>query len=205
MRILLAVPCFDMMSSDFAFSLARIVAHQRGALEVLDIRGSEIAWSRNKAVRHALDGDYTHLCFLDSDMHLPADTLDRLLGHGKPIVGASYVRRCEPYDLLGRPLTTWGGGPLVEVAELPTGCLLINVAVLRRMEWPWFRFEYGAEYGERVSEDIWFCRKARDLGMSVWCDTVLTKELGHVGVKRFTVRDGIEHIARQQMAKREEK
>ncbi len=200
MRVLVAVPCFDMVCADFAFSLARMLMHQKGSAEVLDIRGSEIAWSRNRAVRVALDGDFTHLAFFDSDMHFPANTLERLLGHGKPVVGASYVRRCEPWDLLGRPLVSWGGGGLQEAQELPTGCLLINVSVLRRMAWPWFKFEYGSEYGERISEDIYFCRAVRALGIKVWCDTDLTRELGHVGVKRFTVQDGIDHIKRTRHA-----
>ncbi len=202
MKVLVAVPCFDMMSSDFAFSLARMMMGVKIPAEVLDLRGTEIAWSRNQAARWAVEHDHTHMLFLDSDMDFPADTLEQLLGHGKPLVGASYVRRQEPYDLLGHPLTTWGGGDLIEVAELPTGCMLINVAILRKMAWPWFKFEYGSEYGERVSEDVYFCRKYRAMGGSVWCDTKLTKELGHVGVKRYTVRDGIEYIQRN--AKREQ-
>jgi len=197
MKVLIAVPCFDMMYSDFAFSLARLLLHQKGAAEVLDIRGSEIAWSRNRAARVAIDGGFTHLLFLDSDMCLPANTLDRLLAHGKPVVGASYVRRQEPYDLLGAPLTSWGDADLVEVRELPTGCLLINVAVLKKMDWPWFQFQYAdEEQTGRLSEDIYFCRKVREGGGHIWCDTKLTREIAHVGTKRYTVRDGIEWIQR---------
>jgi hypothetical protein len=93
----------------------------------------------------------------------------------------------------------WSDEPLVEAEEMPTGCLLIAVPVLKKIGWPYFAFEYGDNPGERTGEDIWFCRKWRETGGRIYCDTALTKELGHVGVKRYTVRDGIEYIARQQM------
>lgn len=199
MRVLVAVPCFDMLAADFAFSLARLVAHQAGDMEIFDLRASDVDWARNHAAKLAMEGGFSHLMFLDSDMHFPADTLSRLKAAGKPIVGASYVRRTEPYDLLGEKLTTWGGGGLVEVKALPTGCMLINVSVLRKLSAPLFLFEHSHEHGTRTGEDIYFCRKAREAGVKIWCDTDLTKEIGHVGVKRYTVKDGIEYIARKQM------
>ena len=195
-NILIAIPCFDSMMSDFAFSLARLVNVPGYNATVLDIRGSEISVARNSACKAALDGDYTHLCFLDSDMHLPADTISRLLGHGKPVVGAAYIRRCAPFDLLARfPAgTRLDSAELVEADELPGGCLLISVAVLRKVGWPWFRIDYGAEYGERVGEDIWFCRKVRDAGVKIWCDMRLSREVAHVGTRRYTLADGIEYV-----------
>ena len=195
-NILVAVPCLDMVCADFAFSLARLTGRGTPTMTVLDVRSSDVAWSRNEAVRQALDGEYSHLMFLDSDMHFPADTLTRLLGHGKPIVGATYVRRCEPYSLLGafeKPAETG----LVEALELPAGCLLINVAVLRKISWPWFKWEYGDEVGARLGEDLYFCRKAREAGLRVYCDMDLSKALGHVGVRRYTIKDGIEFVARE--------
>lgn len=195
-NVLVAVPCMDMVAADFAFSLARLTGRGTPTMIVLDTRSSDVAWSRNEAVRQALAGPYTHLMQLDSDMHFPADTLERLLSHGKPIVGATYVRRCEPYGLLGafeRPAETG----LIEALELPAGCLLINVAALRKLDWPWFKWEYGDKVGERIGEDIYFCRKARDEGLRVYCDMDLSRELGHVGTRRYTVRDGIEFVARE--------
>jgi hypothetical protein len=86
---------------------------------------------------------------------------------------------------------------VVEALELPAGCLLINVAALRKLSWPWFRFDYGPEPGQRIGEDIWFCRKAREAGMKIWADMDLSKELGHVGVQRYDVNYGIEYIRKQ--------
>lgn len=184
--------------ADFSFSLARLVMANRDiSLSLWDIRSSDIAGSRNRAVRMALAGDYTHLMFLDSDMAFPANTLKRLLEHGKPVVGATYIRRAAPYDLLGTMAEKWANKPLVEALEMPTGCLLINCAVLRRMSWPWFKFEDGEVAGDQVSEDVYFSRKVREGGGKMWCDALLTREVSHVGVKAYTVQDGIEHIKKQ--------
>ena len=203
-KVLVAVPCFDQVYSDFAFALVRLVAYAQATYTVCDLRGSDIVGARNSAAVKAIEEGYTHLAFLDSDMHMPADTIARLLGHGKPVVGATYIRRCEPYNLLGVMAEPWslpGGGDkvLVEALEMPTGCLLIHTSVLKKIGWPYFAFDYGENDGERTGEDIWFCRKAIAAGVKVWCDPKLTRELGHVGVKRYTVQDGIEHIARKQM------
>jgi len=197
-NILVAIPCLDMVAADFAFSLARLIGRGTPTMTVVDARSSDVAWSRNECVRQALAGPYSHLLFLDSDMNFPADTLTRLLGHGKPIVGATYVRRNAPFNLLGAfPGDTVASTGVVEALELPAGCLLINVAVLRKLSWPWFRFDYGPEPGQRIGEDIWFCRKAREAGVKVWCDLDLTKELHHVGTKQYNTQDGIEYIARE--------
>jgi len=197
-NILIAVPCLDMVPADFAFALTRLVLHGGATATVIDIRSNDVAWSRNEAVMHALRGEYTHLFFLDSDMVFPADALARLLAHGKPIVGATYIRQCAPYNLLGAFETPPPKKGLHEALELPTGCLLINVAVLKRLKWPWFYWEYGTEPGQRTGEDIKFCRDARAAGYKVWCDMGLSCELGHVGVKTYRIEDGIEYVRKQQ-------
>lgn len=205
-HILIAVPCFDQVMADFAFALGRLLLRRSFSGEVIDCRGSDIVVARNSAAKRAVGGatdgtQYTHLLFLDSDMSFPADTLERLLGHGKPIVGASYIRRCEPYNLLGAWEGSVPASGCVEALELPGGCLLINVAVLRKMGWPWFRIDYGQNYGERTGEDVWFCRRAREVGFKVWADMDLTREVAHVGVKRYTVQDGIDFVRRQNASK----
>lgn len=201
-RILVAVPCFDQLYADFAFSLVALVAYGKATYRVQDCRGSDIVGARNAAAVMAIEEGFTHLMFIDSDMAFPPDTVERLLAHGKPVVGATYIRRCEPYNLLGLVAEKWEDKPLVEALELPTGCLLINVSALKKVGWPYFAFEYGDNPGERIGEDIWFCRKWRETGGKIYCDAVLTRQLGHIGIKKYTVQDGIEHIARKQMEAR---
>jgi hypothetical protein len=49
---------------------------------------------------NVIDGA-SHILFLDSDMTFPPDTLQRLLDHKVPIVGADYVKRNDLGKLLG--------------------------------------------------------------------------------------------------------
>lgn len=191
MKILLAVPCFDHVYADFAFSLARLLGRlpKDFQVDVADIRGTDIVGARNMAVDTTLQNKHDYLFFLDSDMEFPMDTLIRLLSHGKPVVGATYVRRKPPYEYLGK----FGGGfkdtGLIEAEELPTGCLLINSGVLRKIKYPWFKFEYGDEPGSRIGEDQYFCREVRKSGTPIWCDTKLSTELSHVGIKKYKKED----------------
>jgi hypothetical protein len=186
-KVLLAVPCFDHVYSDFCFALARMAALPRDSfkLELMDCRTSDIVGARNMAVETALNRGSTHLLFIDSDMEFPPDVVSRLLGHGKAIVGGSYVRRSTPFEMLGElsePFTV--SKPLIEAIALPTGCLLINTMALKKLPWPWFRFEYENE--TRIGEDIYFSREARKAGLKLWLDTKLTTELKHIGIKKYS-------------------
>lgn len=125
------------------------------------------------------------LFWLDSDMVIPPDTVNRLIAHGKDIVGASYVRRAPPYELLGKSLS---GKPesvkgLVEVKALPTGCLLIRRSVFHKIAQPYFKL--GINANQIIGEDLLFCAEARDAGFQIWMDTDLTKEVGHIGSQTF--------------------
>jgi hypothetical protein len=48
-KILVAVPCFDFLMSDFCFSLAAMVAYAKATYTIVDMRGSDIVG----AVTHA--------------------------------------------------------------------------------------------------------------------------------------------------------
>jgi len=123
--------------------------------------------NRNKIVEKALEGDYTHLFFVDSDMVFKPDVLDKFVAADKDIIGAMYNRRCGKlnetvvdtrYDngLPNKPFRNFNAG---------TGCLLIKMDVFKRVPKPWFFF--GTEQNPK-GEDIYFTEKARGLGVEVW-------------------------------------
>lgn len=190
MRVTLAVPCFDTVYTDFAFSLASMLARMPKDIivDLMDIRGTDIVGARNSATKFALERE-SHLFFLDSDIEFPVDTLHRLVAHGKPVVGASYIRRCKPYDLLGlydEPFST--KKPLISAKELPTGCLFVNNAALKRLSYPYFKFEYNEKTQVReFGEDQYFSKKLREVGINLYLDTKLSTELSHVGVKKYKI------------------
>jgi hypothetical protein len=115
--------------------------------------------------------------WFDDDMIFPGDTIAKLLSHGKEIVGASYLRRTEPHDLLGLPegSSVQGFTGISPFKRLPAGCLLVKRDVFDKVgRWT---------LTEELGEDVFFCERAREAGYTVWCDLDLTREVKHVAEK----------------------
>ena len=58
-----------------------------------------------------------------------------------------------------------------------TGCMLINLEVLKSFPSPWFEFSVG-EDGKPVGEDIGFCYKAAQTGYEAFVDCDVN--IGHL-------------------------
>lgn len=191
MRVALAVPTGDEVKSDFwvAFSYLLVEAVSDGIETVLlNCRTSLITNSRYQLVKAALDRGCDRVFFIDSDLAFPRDSLRRLLAWDRSIVGATYVRRREPREILGYGLEDLppGSSGLQRVARLPAGLLLIEASVFDRVPKPWFIDEWQPETEDFKSEDYAFCDSARACGYDVWCDLDLSREIGHVGQMVFT-------------------
>jgi hypothetical protein len=178
-------PSGDMVHADFALALAGVCAAAADfETPIVNAKSSIVAEARNRCVELARGHGAGHLLFLDSDMVFPRATLERLMAHGKDIVGATYPKRVAPHPALGAVLEggrVEGGGALVEMRHLPTGCLLVRMAVFDALDAPHFRFAVDAATGAIVGEDYDFCNRARAAGFAVWCDPGLSFEIGHIG------------------------
>lgn len=203
-RVAVCVPSNDMVHADFAMCLAALAFSTRNPIALLNTKGSLIVTNRNTLVEQAAQLECEWLLFLDSDMLFPRDTIARLIAHDKDIVGATYCKRVPPYEMLGRTLTgdqLEVASGLVEVAGLPTGCLLVRRTVFEKLCRPYFRtpaHEEGEIDGLPAhieGEDYYFCRVAREAGFSVWLDVDLTMQLGHIGQHVFAIPTHEEVIA----------
>lgn len=191
MRIAVCVPSGDEVKTDFFVSMAGLltVPHPGvGELMLLNPRTSLIENSRFLAVKEALRREADKVLFVDSDLTFPADALGRLLGAGKPIVGATYARRREPFGALGYGIgdVPPGATGLWRFARLPAGMLLIDAAVFSIVPRPWFVARYQSITDDYLSEDYGFCDAATAAGLEIWCDLDLSHEMGHVGQQTFT-------------------
>jgi glycosyltransferase involved in cell wall biosynthesis len=183
--VAIAVPSGDMVHADFALALAGL-CHASGALDVVIFsnKSSIVAEARNNGVAMAQDAGADHVLFLDSDMIFPRTALRRLLDHGLDIVGATYAKRVPPFQALGTALPQQPADAppgLIEMARIPTGCLLIRMTVFDRLSKPYFHFGVDAARGLIVGEDYMFCDRARAAGLRIWCDGILSRALGHIG------------------------
>lgn len=190
-KILIAVPSMDMVSAQFAQSLATL--NKEGECVVSFVLGSLIYDSRNKLARQALQVEADYIMWFDSDMMFHPDTLTKLLQDDKDIVSGLYFRRAAPYtpvafskiniDENGKAdFEDYTGSldGLHEVEGIGFGCVLMKTDVI---------FDCFGEYGTCFSpiggfgEDLSFCWRARQLGYEVWLDTdVKCGHCGHVVV-----------------------
>ena len=183
-KILICVPCMDMVASGFAQSLAML---QKGGNEtaIMFECGSLIYDARNKLAKQAIKMQADYTMWLDSDMIFKPDTMVRLLAHDAPIVSGAYFRRSPPYHLVAfdkcdTETREWTDLPLptetVKCGGVGFGCVLVRTDVM---------FEVAAKYKtwfepmNGFGEDLSFCYRARECGFDVLLDPTIT--CGHVG------------------------
>lgn len=136
--------------------------------------------SRELVVETARKNKSTHIMFIDHDMIFPPEAINTLLSRKKDIIGANYHER-------GLPLTSTvklsdGKGKLLRGREedfpkepfrclaVATGFCLIDMNVFERMKKPYFDLW---DSGEFCTEDFYFCKKAGESGIDVWCDPTI--------------------------------
>ena len=158
------------------------MAMKKHEAELLVTVGSTISVARNKLVTGSLRADY--LLFIDSDMVLPIDLIDRLLAHKKDVVGALAYSRGYPHDPItlrewkpGEYYKTKPTGELIDVDATGCACLLVKTEVFNKIKQPWFDFSVYKET-ECKGEDVLFCEKVRAAGYKIYVDTGL--ECGHI-------------------------
>lgn len=148
---------------------------------------------RDKVLAGAIADGFSHVLFLDADMVWPTNLLERMLRHhAAGIVGGLYVLKAPPYSpvALAEPIKVDGGvthykfqseydQDLVPVFVLGMGCTLIPTSVCEAIgPRPWFAYESDSDGWPRVSEDVPFCRKAKEAGIPILLDP--TVSCGHV-------------------------
>lgn len=198
-KILIAVPCMDMVSARFASSLATLKKGV-GDCIVSFIIGSLIYDSRNRLAEYAVRIDADYILWLDSDMTFPPDVLERMMkvmdeNKDIDILTGLYFRRSTPFTPVAFDvLETDEKGELVfenmddvpdgirEVAGCGFGCVLMKTDCL---------FDIAGKEGPvwfsplaNVGEDCAFCMRARKYGYKIYIDPSI--EFGHMGYAAVT-------------------
>jgi hypothetical protein len=177
------------------FFLSMMAMNKPDEFAILTPRNPHGLWqlnideARNNLVRQALADGCSHLLMCDTDQVYPRDTLNKLMAHGVDICGVIVHRRYPPFDPIllradKRKADRYVhvgdeemfSGDLIEVDATGTGCLLINMSVFNLVPEPWFKIDEQA--GKPVGEDIYFCWKARNAGVSIHIDTSV--RVGHL-------------------------
>lgn len=197
MRIMIAIPCMDMMHTLTVISLTglRIKGEAKFAYSV----SSLVYDARNSLARQAIVEGYDMVLWLDSDMEFDPDLLERLMKdieeYNVDMVAAFYVTRkpkIKPviynkcgYDHVQGSLEvipyakTYYDYPKESVFPVEAcgfGGVLMKTSLLKEVE-----AKYGLPFAPILGfgEDLSFCMRVRDLGKEILCDSRI--KMGHIG------------------------
>ena len=204
MRILIAVPCFDMIHTEFVRSFIDLEKPDGTAYAF--ITNTMIYDARNTIAQNAIKEGFDRVLWLDSDMTFKPDTLMRLSADmddmGMNFVSGLYVKRKPPInpvlcDTLYRRVTESGDvecaassyvdypkDSVFEIAGAGFGCVMTSAELLRRLV-----DKYGAPFTPMMGmgEDLSFCLRATCVGVKMFCDSRI--KCGHIGQRVYGEED----------------
>jgi len=177
--------------------------------------GYQIDQIRNLIAEWAMRYDY--LLSVDSDVVLPKDTLTKMISADKDVISGLYIQRIPNTHTLEIYKDTPNGGctnipyeeiegaGIFQIAACGMGCVLIKSDVFRKIKYPHFYYQSAIDHRNTISEDVYFCKKARENGFTVWADETI--RCNHIGqtvyqVKEKTEKTHLEKIAQQDLLPR---
>jgi FkbM family methyltransferase len=135
---------------------------------------------------------YDYLFAVDSDITFAKDTLKKMLAHNVSMVSGLYIQRKQGEHILelyrngtNIPYESIRGQGLIEVDGCGFGCVLVNSNVIRGIGYPQFVYKSALDHNKTLSEDNYFCMKAKERGFKIYADTSILCE--HIGNTKFIV------------------
>lgn len=199
MRTLIAVPCFDMVKTDFMKCLLDLEKPEGTCYTV--IKNTLIYNARNLIADNAVKEGFDFVFWVDSDITFKPDTLVRLLQNAQTynldfVSGLYFMRRKKTQPVLykkiwwdvsqegnvstgAEPYTDYPSG-LFKADGVGFGCCLTTVKLLKAV---------GEIYGSPftplmgMSEDLAFCLRAKRTGFQLYCNSTI--QCGHIGEMIF--------------------
>lgn len=188
--ILIAVPTNKYIEPETMKAIYDLEVPEGYRTEFQFFYGYQVDQIRNLIAEWAQRYDY--LFAVDSDITFKSDTLKRLLAHNKAIVSGLYIQRKPGQHILelyknGRniPYGDIKGLGLIEVDSCGFGCVLVKSNVFKDMGYPQFVYRSAINHENTISEDTYFCLKAKGFGYGVFADTSILCE--HIGSTKFIV------------------
>jgi len=217
MKTLIAIPCMDMVHTDFMKSLLQM--RRVGEIGFSIISSSLIYDARNNLAKHGVEGGFDRILWLDSDEDFDPDMFEKLSQdmdeHDLDIVGGMYFTRREPirpvvYQKVGYFHSDEDGSvtPMaLHYYEYPEdqlftcegigfGAVLVKVDLIKKVQ-----EKFGLPFSPILGfgEDLSFCMRARDIGAEIYCDSRI--QVRHIGQKPYSVKDYARNWQKDQTTK----
>ena len=205
MKYLIAIPCMDMVHTTFLRALLSL-ERAPGSVQYAISCSSLIYTARNKLLQQAVEQGFDRVLWFDSDMDFDRDTMLRLaadLDAGYEFVSGLYFKRRAPiepviYESVGYyhdkmsdgseqvtpvaiPRYDYPRDSMFEIEAAGFGCVMHTVDLAKRII-----EKHGAPFSPILGfgEDLSFCKRAKDVGAALWCDSRI--KLGHIGLGTIT-------------------
>lgn len=175
-KMLVAIPTSGIQYSEFALSLRMLRIPENCQVAFAMLKNTTLDAAHNH-VAHAMPGDTDYVLYLDENVLIPPDALEKLIEHDKDVVSGLYFRNTYPYtpmvfksnnDKKYDPILDYDDDKLMEVDACGAGCLLVKTEVFKKLKLPYFK---SNEVEGGLPEDHYFCKKLRDAGFKIHCDT----------------------------------
>ena len=158
---------------------------------------SNLCNGRASVLEEAIERGFTHVLTIDDDGTFPANIIDDLAKHKKPLVAANLPHKTidsfgTALGMDGQPIKADG---LVEVLAAGLAIALIDLSVIKDIPKPWFELRWLPEMKQVCGEDFYFIHKVRSSGVKVYVDQDLSRQCGHVGDFEFRLKDDALSIA----------
>ncbi|MFW6219503.1 MAG: hypothetical protein ACOCZ5_01230 [bacterium] len=173
-------------------------------------RGTAIATNRNFLINEGksdlefqkIDDSFSHYLFIDSDIVVTVNDVEKLLEYDFDIISASYIDRDNNDCYVGghflkdinniingvNKLSIFHRG-ILEVDWVGGGCLLVKKKVFETLPFPWFRhtilnkYKNGNKHCLMVHEDVGFSLLAKQYGYKIYLDCNI--KVDHLSSKEF--------------------
>lgn len=200
MKVLIAVPCFDMVHTDFMRCLIDLEKPEGTVYTV--IKNTLIYNARNTIAANAVKMGFDRIMWFDSDVTFDADTLVKLsqdmdklkadIVTGlyftrktpiKPVIFDNLVYKVQDDGLVQSGATfyeTYPHDTIFPVAGCGFGCVMTSVDLINKLGQ-----KYGAPFTPLfgIGEDLSFCHRATKEGAKIYCDSRI--QCGHIGQVEF--------------------
>lgn len=192
-KTLIAVPCFDMVHTDFMESVINLQKPENTFFTV--VKNTLIYIGRNIIATNAVEHDFDRVLWLDSDMRFPPDMIFRLaedMDNGYDLVTGLYFTRKPPIKPNAFSELHWRKDgdkvdsgcewlwtypeDLTEIKACGFGCCMTSVDIIKKV---------GDKFGvlftpfEGLGEDMSFCLRVSQVGGKMACDPRI--KCDHIG------------------------
>lgn len=146
---------------------------------------------RHQACVSAIKKGCTHILMIDDDMQFTPDLLDIFFARKVPVIAANCLRKRDQkaeataIRLDGTFHNPHARADFEEVASVGTGIILIDLNAIQHIPAPFFSSPWMEQIQSHQGEDYYFCSKAREYGVKIYVDNLVSNASAHMGEYAF--------------------